>query len=109
MIVLTSSSTVLRPERTGYLLIAARAIRLARAVSATMSALHCTCAPGASVVVEPPHTGARDLLASVLLWGLCCTERTDDRSDLSFLRHGCCLHLRASETAWLSAKAVAVM
>ena len=51
-------------------LAAARTTRLARTVRATLSALHCACAPTFAVGVAPPHTGGGTQLH--LLY--CCVD-----------------------------------
>ena len=71
--VLTRYSPAGRPKQTCYLLTAARATQLALALSATLSAFQCACAPTVDVEVSPPHTGGWDLTASALLWGFLCT------------------------------------
>ena len=65
---LTRYSPARRPKRTWYLLTAARATRLALALSATLSAMRCACAPTVDVEVGPPRTGGWGLAASALLW-----------------------------------------
>ena len=104
MSVLTRYSPARRPKRTWYLLTAARATRLALALSATLSAMRCACAPTVDVEVGPPRTGGWGLAASALLWRFLCTERVDGPSDLSLLRDRCCFDSRRSRVIWPSAE-----
>ena len=94
-----------RPKRTWYILPAARATRLALALSATLSALHCACAPTMDVEIPHPHTGLWSLASSALLWGFLCTERVDGPSDLSLLRDRYCFDSRESGVILPSAQA----
>ena len=101
---LTRYSPTRRPKRTWYLL-TARATRLALGLSATLSALHCACAPTVDFEGRPSHTGGWGLTASALLWGFLCTERVDGPSGLSLLHDRHCFDSRTSGVTWPSAQA----
>ena len=93
---LTRYSPARRPKRTWYLLTAAGGTLLALALSATLSTLHCACAPTVDVEADPSHSGGWGLVASALLWGFLCTGRVDGPSDLSLLQDRSCLDSRES-------------
>ena len=88
--VLIRYSPVNQLERTCYYLVGARTAGLARAVRATVSALHGACSLTLAVKVVPPHTGEEyPAVSSVLLCGLARTVR----ATLPALRCACCSHL----------------
>ena len=101
---LTRYSPARRPKRTWYRL-TTWATRLALALSAALSALHCACAPTVDVEVGPSQPGGWGLAASELLWGFPRTERVDRPSDLSLLRDRYRFDSRESGVIWSSAQA----
>ena len=99
MSVLTRYSPARQPKRTWYLVTAARATLLTLALSATLSALHCRCAPIVDVGVDPSHVGGWGLVASALPWGFLCTGRVDGPSDLNLMQDRYCFDSRESGVA----------
>ena len=91
---LTRYSPARRPRRTWYLLTPARATRLAVALSATLSALRCACAPTVDVEVGPPHTGGWGPAAPALQWEFLFTERVDGPCDLNLPCDRYCFYSR---------------
>ena len=77
---------------------------LAGTVRANLSALHCACGPTLAVGVAPPRTGGGYPTTS-FMWGFCCTEWVNGRSDLSLLRERSWFSPPESEVNWHSAQA----